>query len=77
MYPDSKPLAHALWMMTICTIGAMEHYIQNDLYRSDGYLIKRTKAYQNNEEVKISSKDYEYAKEHFTKLARGVKRTAE
>lgn len=77
MYPDSKPLAHALWMMTICTIGAMEHYIENNIFRSDGYLIKRTKAYQNNENIKISSREYEYARSHFKSLVIGVKRTKE
>ena len=77
IYPNNKSLAHAYWMMTITTIGALENFKENNLYRKDGYLLKRTKSFFYGDYIKISSREYEWCKEHFLKLVKGVKRTNE
>lgn len=77
IYPENKSLAHAYWMMTIMTIGALENFKQNNLYRKDGYEQRRIKSFLNNEIINISSREYEWCKEHWKKLAIGIKRNEE
>ena len=77
IYPDNKSLAYAYWIMTITTIAAMENFKNNNLYGKDGYEIKRIKAFENDNIFIITSKEYEYCKEHWIKLCKGIKRNKE
>lgn len=77
IYPNNKSLAHAYWMMTIMTVGALENIRKDNLYRKDGEKIRRIKPFLEGECFNISSREYAWCREHWRNLSLGIKRTNE
>jgi hypothetical protein len=75
IYPENKSLAHAYWMMTITTIGAMENIRKDNLYIKDCEKIRRIRPFLEGESFNISAREYEWCREHWRKLTIGIKRT--
>ena len=77
IYPDNKSIAHAYWMMTIMTVGALENIRKDNLYRKDGEKLRRIRPFLEGESFKISAREYAWCREHWRKLSKGIKRTQE
>lgn len=77
IYPDNKSLAHAYWIMTISTLGALENFQNNNLMRKDGTIQRRVQAFKNGEKITITSREYDFCRKHFQTLAKGIKRNEE
>lgn len=77
IYPNNKSLAHAYWMMTIMTVGALENIRKDNLYRKDGEKIRRIRPFLEGEYFNISSREYAWCREHWRNLSLGIKRTNE
>lgn len=77
IYPENKSIAHAYWMMTITTVGALENIRKDNLYRKDGEKIRRIRPFLEGESFKVSAREYEWCREHWRNLSIGIKRTKE
>lgn len=78
IYPNNRSLAHAYWMMTASTYGAIKNLKEGNLLRKDGYSIKRIQGIID-EGTFISSHDYEFARKYWLDICEklNVKRTKE
>lgn len=77
IYKDNKSIWHAYWMMTISTIGALENIKKENYFRVDGEQLRRIKPILEGEKIIITSREYEYCREYWRSLIRGVKRNKE
>ena len=77
IYKDNKSIWHAYWMMTISTLGALESIKNEKYFRVDGEKIRRIKPILDGEKINITSREYEYCREYWRKLIKGIKRTDE
>ena len=59
------------------TVGALENIRKDNLYRKDGEKLRRIKPFLEGESFNISSREYEWCKEHWRKLSKGIKRNKE
>ena len=53
----------------------MENIKKNNLYGKDGIKLRRIKPFLDGENFYVSSRDYEWCREHWLKLSKGIKRT--
>lgn len=74
IYKDNKSIWHAYWMMMISTLGALENIRKENYFRVDGEKLRRIKPILDGEKINISSREYEYCREYWRQLIRGVKR---
>ena len=77
IYKDNKSIWHAFWMMTISTIGALENIKKENYFRVDGEKLRRIKPILEGEKINITAHEYEYCREYWRNLIKGVKRTKE
>lgn len=75
IYPNSIKLKYAFWMMASTTYIAYHRYNSGNIYRCDGYLIKRIKYFSENNIPIVSGKMYEYAKSLYIEHSKGIKRS--
>lgn len=75
IYPDSKELSYALWIMTITTLSAKKKFENN----SSTFLSKRENAFldEKGKNIRISSNEYENAKKRYCNSKLGKKYTLE
>lgn len=75
IYPNSKELSNALWIMTVTTLGTFKKYNENKLLicNNKTYKSKRIYNYINkeNKTLHISSYQYSFAREQYIKNSTG------